>query len=93
MSDNIPNCEYTGDPDAKSEIRLWYKCPKCNKKIWNHLYNEHVHNCSRAKALLERALKEQPRKSNKPLEKKRLVVRSAIGSTASRHRKRPPVNR
>jgi len=86
----IPFCEFDGDPNEQSEIRLWYECPKCHKKIWTHLYNEHVHTCSRAKVLRDRLNKErQTKQPNQPVVKKRLVDLPTFRSTGSRHRRRP----
>jgi len=92
MQQEIPNCEFTGDPDAKSEIRLWFKCPKCKRRIWNHLYNEHVRNCSRSKLLRQKVQEDKTSTIREPVKKERLV-QSGFRSTSSRHRKRPPVNR
>lgn len=85
------NCIFDGDPNEKTEVRQWYKCSKCKEKIWTHLYNEHVHNCSRQKMLAKKVEAEQ--KTKQPVAKQRLVNRPSFGSTRSRHRKRPPIRR
>jgi hypothetical protein len=98
FDEEIPNCEFTGDENEKVEIRQWFECPKCHKKIWNHLYNEHVHSCSRSKRLRQNLLdaraKANPNMKIKPgLQKRRLVNSPSVGTTRSRHRKRNPIRR
>jgi len=92
----IPNCEFTGDENEPVEIRQWFECPKCHKKIWNHLYNEHVHSCDRSARLRQKVIEQQIKNNPnaKPgLQKKRLVDRPLVGTTRSRHRKRKPIRR
>lgn len=92
----IPNCEFTGDENEKVEVRQWFKCPKCHKKIWTHIYNEHVHSCSRSKRLRQNLLDARAKSNpNQPagLQKTRLVAKSSVNSTRSRHRKRKPIRR
>lgn len=86
----IPLCEFDGNPNEKSEIRLWFECPKCHKKIWNHLYNEHVHNCKKRvipNSRNKRQIANQP--IAKKFTKKRLVDFTMINSSRTKHRRKP----
>lgn len=84
------NCYFDGDPNQKTEMRMWFECPKCNEKIWKHLYNEHVHHCIGVRMpAVEPQKEEQPinvvpkrrnwRQQTTPLK---------FNSTKSRHRRR-----
>ena len=90
------NCACHTDPEMRHTGRCCFECPKCKKRILTHLYNEHVHTCSKRKRLHERIRKERMVVNStqpEPEIKERLVNVSFIGSTRSRHRKRKPVGR
>lgn len=91
--EEIPLCEFDGDPNEKSEIRLWFECPKCHKKIWNHLYNEHVHNCKKNVIPSNRYKNKNKKIKNQPTAKKftkrRLVNLPMLNTSKTRHRRKP----
>lgn len=79
------NYIFDGDPSLESEVRLWFKCPKCKVKIWKHLYNEHKYNCKgKKKTVFNQNTKEQ---STQPKKKQKIELPLIFGSTRSRHRR------
>ena len=94
------NCACHKNPKVKHAGKCCFVCPKCKKRIKKHLYNEHVHTCSRRKRLLERIRQERlganptaEQLEHGPKLKERLVEVSLVGTTRSRHRRRKPVGR
>jgi hypothetical protein len=81
------NDEYTGVANAKSPIPLYFKCKKCKKRIWNHLYNEHLKFCGKGRRIQNRGA------TGRDIPEGGRLVNITVGRTKSRHRKRPPVGR
>lgn len=80
------NYIFNGDPNLESDVKLWFKCPKCKVKIWKHLYNEHKYNCKGKKNVaLKQNMKEQ--QSNQPRKRQKIELPQIFGSTRSRHRR------
>ena len=92
------NCACHTDLEVRHTGNCCFECPKCKKRILTHLYNEHVHTCSKRKRLHERIRRERmvvnPNiEQREPVVKERLVEVSLVGTTRSKHRKRKPVGR
>ena len=85
------NDEYLGDLDAKSPIPLYFKCKKCKRNIWNHLYNEHIGYCGKQKNI---GPKEGKYKKGDPLVKRKINLNISIQTgTKKRRTNKPPVGR
>lgn len=93
-SNCICECDCHNDPEVVHSTPCCFTCPKCKQNIITHLYNVHVHTCSRANLLQQNQPIENPEKNTTieptaPARKRKPINRPTIpGSTRTRYRKR-----
>lgn len=86
----ICECECHTNAEVNHPVPCCFVCPKCKQNIMSHLYNDHVHTCSRANAYTPRPHSEPEQKQPRvPSERRKLIdLPVAPGSARSRYRKR-----